>query len=75
MLDEAGLTFGIASTVNEVPHDAQARADAVKAWLVAKGITGDRITTKGFGPDKPVAPNTTKEGKAKNRRIEFFRVK
>jgi outer membrane protein OmpA-like peptidoglycan-associated protein len=54
---------------------SEARAASVKAWLVAKGISADRITTKGYGPDKPVAPNTTKEGKAKNRRIEFFRVK
>ena len=54
---------------------SDARAASVKAWFVAKGIAAERITTKGYGPDKPVAPNTTKEGKAKNRRIEFFRVK
>lgn len=52
-----------------------ARADAVKAWLVQKGISADRIGTKGFGPDKPAVPNTTPEGRQQNRRIEFFRVK
>jgi outer membrane protein OmpA-like peptidoglycan-associated protein len=54
---------------------SQARANAVKAWLTAKGIQDSRIATKGFGPDKPVAPNKTAEDRAKNRRIEFFRVK
>ncbi|HUL43791.1 MAG TPA: OmpA family protein [Bacteroidota bacterium] len=54
---------------------SQDRADAVKNYLVTKGISGDRITTKGFGPDQPVASNATKEGKQKNRRIEFFRTK
>ncbi len=54
---------------------SQSRADAVKTWLVNKGIVADRITAKGLGQDNPIAPNTTKDGRAMNRRIEFFRVK
>ncbi len=54
---------------------SQKRADAVKAYLVQNGIDAARIKTRGFGPENPVAPNDTREGRAKNRRIEFYRIK
>jgi outer membrane protein OmpA-like peptidoglycan-associated protein len=54
---------------------SQGRAESVKAWLVSKGIDAGRITTVGYGEDKPIADNKTKEGKQKNRRIEFTRTK
>ncbi len=54
---------------------SQRRADSVRAWLIRRGIDGSRINSKGFGPDNPVATNETAEGRAKNRRIEFVRVK
>ena len=47
------------------------RAESVKKYLVSKDISPDRITTKGFGPDKPVASNKTAEGRKKNQRVEF----
>jgi OOP family OmpA-OmpF porin len=43
----------------------------VKSYLVGKKVAGERLSTAGFGQDQPVADNTTKEGRAKNRRVEF----
>ncbi len=51
------------------------RAESVRDYLVKNGIFGSRIKTKGFGPANPIATNDTPEGRAKNRRIEFYRVK
>lgn len=48
-----------------------ARAKTVADYIISKGISKDRIASKGYGLTKPVAPNTTKEGKALNRRVEF----
>jgi len=51
---------------------SQARAESVKEYLVKNhGIDPQRLIARGYGETKPVAPNTTKEGRAKNRRVEF----
>jgi OmpA-OmpF porin, OOP family len=51
------------------------RAEAIKDHFVSKGIDPNRLTTKGFGFTKPAASNGTKEGRAKNRRVELTPVK
>lgn len=50
---------------------SQARADAVKAYLVSQNVQPERINTYGVGPDRPVASNDTADGRSRNRRIEF----
>jgi outer membrane protein OmpA-like peptidoglycan-associated protein len=50
---------------------SEERAEAVKSFLVNKGITDDRILAIGMGKDSPVSGNDTPEGRAMNRRVEF----
>jgi OOP family OmpA-OmpF porin len=47
------------------------RAEAVKNYLAGKGVEKNRVYTEGKGKKQPVADNKTKEGKAKNRRVEI----
>lgn len=47
------------------------RVNACKNYIVSKSIDATRIIAKGFGPDKPIAPNNTEDGRAKNRRVEM----
>ena len=49
------------------------RAEAVKRWLVGKGITDARLEAAGLGDTRPVAVNAGDEGRAKNRRVELIR--
>jgi outer membrane protein OmpA-like peptidoglycan-associated protein len=50
---------------------SQTRAEAVKSYLVEKGIVAGRLTAKGYGKSKPIAPNTSDETRKLNRRTEF----
>ena len=50
---------------------SEKRSDAVKKYLVSLGCKENNIKSIGYGSEKPVAPNTTEEGKAQNRRVEF----
>lgn len=66
----------IGHTDNVGPRDSnlalsQARAEAVRAYLSSKGIDQQMVLVSGQGPDRPVADNTSAEGRARNRRIEF----
>ena len=47
------------------------RSESVKAYLVSKGVEKNRVYTEGKGEKQPVADNKTKEGRAKNRRVEI----
>jgi outer membrane protein OmpA-like peptidoglycan-associated protein len=50
---------------------SESRAESVKRYLLSKGLAENRIESKGFGPAKPVADNTTAAGRAKNRRVQI----
>jgi OmpA-OmpF porin, OOP family len=48
-----------------------ARAASVVRWLVDKGIAADRLTSAGFGPERPIDSNATELGRQNHRRVEF----
>ncbi len=53
---------------------SQARAEAVRAFLVKAGVEASRLEAKGYGQTKPIAPNINEAGRAKNRRVQFVIV-
>jgi OmpA-OmpF porin, OOP family len=78
--DNASVKFEIQGHTDSDGDDAynmklsQARAEAVKAVLVDMGIDASNLTPKGFGKSKPLSDNSTPEGKAINRRVEFVKL-
>ncbi len=72
-----GITISVDGHTDNVGSDAdnqllsQRRAKAVADYLTAHGVAASRLTSHGYGETKPVAPNTTDEGRQLNRRVEF----
>jgi outer membrane protein OmpA-like peptidoglycan-associated protein len=77
MKENADLRIEISGHTDNTGTDAineklsQARADAVKNYLLASGVASNRIQSKGYGSLKPIATNETEEGRQANRRVEF----
>ena len=72
-LEVAGHTDNIGDRQNNI-RLSQARANAVKEYLVERGISPDRLVAKGYGPDQPIADNSTRAGRAANRRVELRKI-
>ncbi len=51
---------------------SEARANSVREWLVKAGISAGRLSAKGYGQDKPLAPNVTEANRSRNRRVQFI---
>jgi outer membrane protein OmpA-like peptidoglycan-associated protein len=54
---------------------SQRRAESVRAYLVSRGFPSEKISARGMGPDRPIAENTSSEGRANNRRVEIVIAK
>ena len=72
-IEIAGYTDSTGSAAVNLRLSA-ARAAAVRAYLASKGVLPDRMTARGFGKENPVAPNSTPQGRALNRRVELHRL-
>jgi outer membrane protein OmpA-like peptidoglycan-associated protein len=81
MKDKPGMKLRVEGYTDSTNTDAynldlsKRRAAAVVAWLAGKGIAVGRLSAEGFGKAKPVADNTTPQGRALNRRVEISVVK
>lgn len=73
-IELAGHTDNVGSDTDNLSL-SQNRVNAVKEYLVRSGINAARLTAKGYGESRPIAPNTTEEGRQQNRRVDFTILK
>ena len=77
MIKNPTMKIEVAGHTDNVGDDAvnfnvsQKRANAIKAYLIEKGIAEKRVTAKGYGETAPISDNLTEEGRTRNRRIEI----
>lgn len=69
-VEVAGYTDNLGPTGTNLRLSRQ-RAGVVKAYLVRKGVSAERLVVRGYGSANPIAPNTTSSGRAENRRVEL----
>lgn len=69
-IEIVGHTDNTGSYQNNV-NLSQRRAQSVANYLIAQGVNGARVSTRGVGPDMPVASNATESGRSQNRRVEI----
>jgi outer membrane protein OmpA-like peptidoglycan-associated protein len=80
LVDNPKITLEVQGHTDNVGADAynmrlsQARADAVRAYLVARGIAAARLAARGYGFHQPLVPNSTDANRALNRRVQFIRT-
>ncbi len=80
LLDDTGLKLEIQGHTDDQGSPeynidlSQRRAETVQQYLQLFGVAQERLKPKGYGEDQPVAPNTTEEGRAKNRRVELVKM-
>jgi outer membrane protein OmpA-like peptidoglycan-associated protein len=73
-IEVAGHTDSMGSDAYNMKLSQQ-RAEAVRNFLISRGVAADRLTAKGYGESQPVADNATEEGRFKNRRVELAPLK
>jgi OOP family OmpA-OmpF porin len=77
LLTDKGVNLKLAGYTDNVGSDAvnlklsKERAEAIKTYLIAKGVSASKIEATGYGKENPIAPNNTAEGRSVNRRVEF----
>jgi len=72
-IEVGGHTDNVGRPANNL-RLSQQRAEAVRAYLITKGVKADRLVAKGFGGTQPIADNKTAAGRAKNRRVELKKI-